>query len=336
MQAIFFVKAMSKKGLNQLRRILDKRNMTEEDWQEYRRNQKGIGGSEVATILGLNPYKSAFTLWLEKTGQIEPQGVNNEYVEWGNILEPVIRTKFAEETGFEVYEYPYVIQHDEHDFMVANIDGIVVDPAFNGEKGVLEIKTANERMKDSWAEGPPNHYMLQIQHYLATLDFSYAYVACLIGGHHFKYFLIERDEYVIDKIISAEREFMRMIEEGTPPEISGHPSDSDYLAKAFPNDNGEENSLPADLEGLAVRYSELQEEIKSLQNEADYIKNRIKLEAKEHRFLKSETVKVSLPTVNKTNFNSKQFAADYPELYEQYKNKVVSYRGFTVELNRRE
>src|SRR6476620_3868255 len=121
--------------------LLDKTGMTEADWQEYRRKQQGIGGSDVAVILGLSPYKSAFSLWLEKTGQVKAKPVQNEYVEWGNLLEPVIRDKFRRETGFEVYENPYVLQHDEHEFMVANIDGEVVDPAYNGERGILEIKT---------------------------------------------------------------------------------------------------------------------------------------------------------------------------------------------------
>lgn len=317
-----------------MKRILDKRNMTDQDWQEYRQQQKGIGGSDVATILGLNPYKSAFTLWLEKTGEIEPAKVENEYVEWGNILEPVIRDKFRQETGFKVFQNNFVLQHDNYDFMIANIDGELIDPAFNGERGLLEIKTASERMKAEWIEGPPHHYMLQIQHYLAVLDYNYAYVAVLIGGNHFKYFRIERDDYVIDKIISAEMEFMKMVEEKIAPEISGHPSDSDWLSNAFPDAIDEEIELRSDLEILALRYTEIQTHIKTLQEEADYIKNRIKLEAKEYKVLKSEQIKISIPTIKKVSFNSKAFAADYPELYEQYKNKETSYRSFTVTTRR--
>jgi putative phage-type endonuclease len=316
-----------------VKQILDKRNMTENDWQEYRQKQKGIGGSDVATILGLNPYKTAFTLWLEKTGQIEPAKVENEYVEWGNILEPVIREKFAKETGFTVFENHYVLQHDEHDFMVANIDGEVIDPEYK-ESGILEIKTASERMKSDWIDGPPDHYMLQIQHYLGVLDYKYAYVAVLIGGNHFKYFKIERDDYVIDSIISAEKNFMLQVENNIAPEITGHSADSDWLAHAFPTAIEEESELRPDLEILAIRYTELQKDIKILQEEADYIKNRIKLEAKEYKILKSDSVKISIPTVRKVSFDSKTFAADHPSLYEQYKNKESSYRSFTVTIRR--
>jgi putative phage-type endonuclease len=313
-----------------LRKILDKSNMTDEDWQEYRQKQKGIGGSDVATILGLNPYKTTFTLWLEKTGQIEPPVLNNEYIEWGNILEPVIREKFAKETGFEVYENHWVMCHSLHDFMVANIDGEVVDPQFGGKPGVLEIKTAGERMRDQWEEGPPNHYMLQIQHYLAVLDYEYAYVAVLIGGNTFKYFLIERDDYIIDQIIQAEAEFMNMVENNIAPEISGHQADTDYLAQAFPDDNDEIGELTGVLETYALQYFSLQEQIKELQNEADYLKNKIKLEMKDFRILKSDTIRVNMPTVKKVIFNTKQFEKDHPELYEKYKNKESSYRSFSV------
>ena len=259
--------------------------------------------------------------------------LNNEYIEWGNLLEPVIREKFAKETGFEVNENHWVMLHEQHDFMVANIDGEVVDPQFAGEKGVLEIKTAGEKMRDQWEDGPPHHYMLQLQHYLAVLDYSYGYIAVLIGGNYFKYYLVERDDYVIDNLIQAEMNFMEMVETNTPPEISGHKADSEYLAGAFPEDNGEIGELNAALEINALNYSSLQQQIKVLQEEADFLKNLIKLEMKDFRILQSDNIRVNMPTINKVSFNAKQFEKDHPELYEKYKNKESSYRSFIVKSN---
>ena len=54
----------------------------------------GIGGSDVSVIAGINPYKSAYQLWLEKTGQTEPAESENEYTH--SVLEPVIRKEFIE------------------------------------------------------------------------------------------------------------------------------------------------------------------------------------------------------------------------------------------------
>lgn len=314
-----------------MKQIIDKQNMTEADWQEYRRNQKGFGGSDAATILNLNPYKSPFTLWLEKTGQIEPAKVENEYVEWGNLLEPLIREKFRRETGFEVFENHFVLEHDEHEFMVANIDGEVIDPQFS-DRGILEVKTASDRFAKDWEEGCPNHYMLQIQHYLAVTGYEYAYIAVLIGGHQFKYFLIHRDDYVIDALITAEMEFHEKIEKRVAPEITGSKSDSDFLAEAFFSDNGEEVYLSSELEEKAFRYISLQEEIKTLQGEAEALKNHLRLKAGEAKIFKGDKVRVLMPSVKKVTFDSERFAADHPDLYKQYKTKESSYRRFTINL----
>lgn len=41
---------------------------THEEWLELRKAY--IGGSEAGAIIGMNPYKSAYTLWAEKTGRL--------------------------------------------------------------------------------------------------------------------------------------------------------------------------------------------------------------------------------------------------------------------------
>lgn len=303
--------------------------MNDESWQEYRSNQKGIGGSEIATILGVNPYKSKFELWLEKTGQKERDKIDNQFVEWGNLLEPVIRDKFRRETGFRVMKNNFVLQHDIHEFMIANIDGEVVDPAFSG-KGILEIKTTSSHNKKDWEEGCPIHYMAQVQWYMAVTGYEYAYICVLIGGNDFRYFLIERNDYVIDNMIAQASDFMHMVENRIPPEIGGSKTESDWLQASFPIAIDEEYTISYEVERMAESYYILQSQIKDLTAQADEIKNKIKLEGKEFKTLKGESVKINMPTITKTIFDSKLFALEHPELYAKYKTKESSYRGFTV------
>lgn len=71
--------------------------MTHDEWLLDR--LKGIGGSDVATILGLNQYKSVYQLWLEKTGQVELKDTESEPAYWGNVLEEVVAKEFQERTG---------------------------------------------------------------------------------------------------------------------------------------------------------------------------------------------------------------------------------------------
>ena len=86
-------------------------------WLKMR--NKGIGGSEAAVIVGMNRWKSPFQLWLEKTGEVEPEDLsNNEFIYWGNVLEQVVADRFAELTGKRVTkrgmlqdeEVPYFLQ----------------------------------------------------------------------------------------------------------------------------------------------------------------------------------------------------------------------------------
>ena len=66
-----------------------------EKWLKTR--DLGIGGSDAAVIMGLNPYKSSYKLWMEKTGQAEPEdltGIMSVY--WGTKNEPAIADWFQE------------------------------------------------------------------------------------------------------------------------------------------------------------------------------------------------------------------------------------------------
>ena len=53
--------------------------------------QKGIGGSDAGAAVGVNPYKSAFKLYLEKVGDQVPEDISNKpAVKRGVRLEPEI------------------------------------------------------------------------------------------------------------------------------------------------------------------------------------------------------------------------------------------------------
>lgn len=314
-----------------MKKILDKRKMSD-SWQDYRKKQSGIGGSEVASILGVQPdyMKSAFILWLEKTGQKEPDEVDNEFVLWGNLLEPVIRKQFAEETGFKVYQSHYVLQHDKYEFMVANLDGEIKDPNRKG-RGVLEIKTTSEWNHKDWkGDHVPLAYMAQVQHYLAVTGYDYAYIVVLIGGNKMRYWLIERDEVLINIIIQKEQEFMHMVHNDIAPEIGGKESESEWLAATYPQAIDEVMSIPPTIEQLALEYNELQEQQKEATARMKEIKNKIKKEGKATQMLQGNKVKVYMPTVTKTLLDTKRLAEEQPEIMAQYKTKISSYRDFKI------
>ena len=72
---------------------------------------------------------------------------------------------------------------------------------------IFEAKTASEYKRDIWEEGVPEEYVLQVQHYMSVTGAKRTYIAALVGGNHFVYHVVERDENLIAEIIQKEKEF---------------------------------------------------------------------------------------------------------------------------------
>ena len=98
----------------------------------------GIGGSDAACVVGLNPYKLPLQLYLEKRGELaEADLSDNAAVRWGNLLEDVVADHFAETTGKSVRRNAELLRSEQWPWMIAHIDRELVD-----EDAILECKTA--------------------------------------------------------------------------------------------------------------------------------------------------------------------------------------------------
>jgi putative phage-type endonuclease len=319
-----------------MKRLHNVNNMTEKEWLEHR--LKGIGGSDVATILGLNPYKSPMRLYMEKIQEIEPEPVDNEYVELGKELEPVLRKLFTKRTGLKAVKNNYILQHDNYDFMLANLDGEVLHPEMG--RGVLEIKTTSEWNRDQWqSETVPMPYMLQVQHYLAVTNYSFGYICVLIGGNKFKHWLIERDEELIGMIISAEEKFWNGVKNLEPPEVIGHGDENDLFNRIWAPDQiieDKELALPLETQALIEELEALKVNEKELKTQKMFFENRIKelVGKNEKAFLidpygteYSISYKYTKPSMK---FDEKRFKEQEPNLYQSFLVPGKPSRRFTI------
>ena len=185
--------------------LVETDGLSKEEWLRYRK--LGIGGSDVAAILGISKWMSEIELWLTKTNQTNELPIENEAMEWGTIMEPIIRNHFVKVTGKKVIELKAMLQHPQYPFMLADVDGITVDD--NGNPSIVEIKTASEYKRSEWEQGVPTYYEMQVRHYLAVTGLKKAYVAVLIGGNSFKIYEVDVDvqkggQPVYSYIIGAE------------------------------------------------------------------------------------------------------------------------------------
>lgn len=221
------------------------KDLTREEWLKER--MTGIGGSDAGTILGVNKWKSKTQLFFEKTNPDMIQEVSNDAIHFGNVLEDVVAKEFEQRAGKKVRRDNRMLRHPEHDFMMANIDRVVV-----GERALLECKTTSFFNKEQW-EGDeiPAQYLCQVQHYMAVTGYEKAYIAVLIGGQNFIWKEVERDDELIDIIIQAEKDFWEnYVETGVIPEIDGSDATTDFINHMYSDIDEEEVELPEDADTL--------------------------------------------------------------------------------------
>lgn len=245
--------------------------MTHQEWLEDRR--KGIGGSDVATILGLNKYKSVYQLWLEKTDQIEVTSAQSEAAYWGNTLEEVVAEEFSKRTGKKVRRRNKVFEHSKYPFLRANIDRDIV-----GENAVLECKTANQYLANEWDEDEiPIQYICQVQHYMNVLNLDYVYFAVLIGGQKFIWKKMERDQELIDMITEKLVEFWtENVEKGIEPAIDGLKATSDFLTQRYLDTEDNQTELNAAFDENIANLARLKGDKKIIEENIMLLENELK------------------------------------------------------------
>ncbi len=298
-------------------------DMPRDVWLAMRR--KGIGGSDAAAIMGLNPWKTPMDVWLEKTGEFTDEEPTNEKMYWGNMLEDIVAKEFMARTGLKVRRRNAILKHKQYPFMIANVDRLVV-----GQKAGLECKTAGLHSIEDWEMGVPDYYTPQIQHYMAVTGYPVWYVAVLIGGQEFKYYQIPRDNTFINELIQAEREFWNLVETGTPPPLDGTKASTELVKKLYPQaEAGKEIELPFEAFELIQQYEQACEEEKRIQLIKDEAANKLKdmLGTAEKGTIHGRTV-IWQNVVSK-KLDTKALKKEYPDIYEQFAQESV-YRRFSI------
>lgn len=294
--------------------IINTKNLTKEEWLKYR--TQGIGGSDVSVIAGINPFKSAYVLWLEKTGQIELEETENNYTHFGTLLEPIIRKEFTMRTGFKVRQKHMLLQSEKYPFMYANLDGVINE---DGEMAIFEAKTASEYKLEVWENEVPAPYILQIQHYMAVTGAKKTYIAALVGGNKFYWHEVKRDDEMIEKIIAMEKYFWEVyVLGGMEPVPDGSESTTKYFNDKFKNSNGETIELPEEVISVCDEYERISEQIKALESEKNAMGNKIKGYMKEAEIGVVGDRRILWQSISKSSIDTKRLKAEKPDIYADY------------------
>lgn len=173
----------------------------------------GLGGSDIASVLGISPWRTPLALYLEKRGEI-PARPETAVQRRGKRLETLVGQMYAEDRHVELLPPAFV--RGPEPWMLGNLDGTTIEPR------VVEIKTASAFRRQAWGEVGsdeiPTYYTAQVQWYLALTKFKIADVATLIGGDDFRIYTVLADAEVQAMLIARAREFWQRVQDGRPPE----------------------------------------------------------------------------------------------------------------------
>ena len=308
-----------------MRVVVKTNNLAREEWLKYRTH--GIGGSDVSIIAGIDPFKSVHQLWLEKTGQVEPEQTESEYAHFGTLLEPIVRKEFTARTGIKVRQKHMLLQSEEYPFMYADLDGVIND---NGELAIFEAKTASQYKMDTWEEEVPAGYILQVQHYMAVTGAKKTYIAALVGGNHFVYHVVERDEVMIAKIIAMEKYFWEThVIGGVEPVPDGSEATTNYFNSKFSDSNGQTIELPEEALAVCEEYERLSLQLKELETAKSAAANQLKSYLKEAEVGTVGDRKIMWKQIFKSSLDQKRLKEEKPDIFEGYTTQS-SYRRLSV------
>ncbi|MDL5205078.1 lambda-exonuclease family protein [Streptomyces sp. ALI-76-A] len=185
-----------------------------DQWHAARAN--GIGGSEIAAVLGLSPYESRFSLWHRKKGLIGPVEESEEMY-WGKEHEPAICRRFARDHPELVVTAAPTYSHPDRPWQIAN-------PDRHAGPDLFEAKTARD--DTGWGkEGTseiPVHYRAQCLHYMDVTGARNCWVGVLIAGSQYREYVVEYDEAEARLLRDAGARFMDDLARDIRPDIDGH------------------------------------------------------------------------------------------------------------------
>jgi len=198
--------------------LIDTSKMSKPEWLAAR-YEAGIGGSDVATIMGKNKYKASAQLFMEKIGLMDDSVTENEAMFWGTVHEPNIVKYWQYHDGSpsgyidnfrngdmirKAWNVSAIIKNPLYPWLAANIDaGFVHD----GLAAPLECKTISGHAADMWTNKIPPMYLIQLHTYMVVLTAEYGEIATLRDGNQFEVLPFDMSSSIADSILGETKSF---------------------------------------------------------------------------------------------------------------------------------
>ena len=305
----------------------------------------GIGGSDIAAILGISPYRSAVEVWLDKVNQAKANELPDALpMRLGHFLEPFVVQEYERVTGNTASQLIGAIHHPNHKELFGHIDRMVTPFAPNGdifareESIVLECKTCSvfrsNEWGPSWSDLVPAEYLTQCLWYLGLTKCEEAHLAVLLGNTDFRIYRIRRDRQLEEHMFETAHKFwVEYVLKKVPPALKTR-------AQA-------ELIHPAHVEGLSVeanpstlqdisRYQTLQLELESIEKEIEGIKDGIALTlgSAERLTCDGHTLASWRLAKGANRLDTEKLRRERPDIVEKYSSKSLGSRRLLINTSK--
>ena len=246
-----------------------------EEWLEVRKS--GIGSSEVATIVGLNPYETPYQLWRRKVGLDAPKE-ETFAMKAGHYLEDAVAQFWADATGQQVIKSSagdWLIRSNERPYLQVSPDRtywLAGQVHNNDNKGILECKTTQMSVD---GDDLPKHWFCQLTYQLGVSGMQHGSLAWLTAGREFGYKDIDFDrdfyEFLVEEV---ERFWVDYIKGGQEPQPVNV---QDVLIKYNRHTAGKCVEVGEDILEAYHQLKGLKEELAELERRKEELESTIKM-----------------------------------------------------------
>lgn len=301
-----------------------------EDWLEARK--LGIGASEVATVVGLNPYETPIELWQKKVG-IAPEKEETEAMKRGHFCEDAVARWWADRTGREIIQASatdFMFIDEDKDFLRVSPDRTFWLPEMtrnDDNKGILECKTTNMTVDP---DNVPNWWFCQVQMNLGVAGYTQGSLAWLGYGFEFGYIDIEFVPSFYEMLVEAVDKFWNV---NVKQMIEPDPINVRDIATKFKRHiAGKVVEVGDDILDAYHELKEVNTQLKQLEEQKEELANRMKMVFGDAEAIAYDgaTLATWKATKDSVKFDEKAFKDAHPDEWKQYAKTVPGVRKFLL------
>ena len=275
-----------------------------------------LGGSDVAAILGVSPWKTPLDCYLDKIEGSKPitDPAKLKILERGKRLEPYVLDMLCEEKGIQLIGRNNRYTDSTHSFLAAEIDAETSDG-----RNVEAKTTADFYDRAQWGEehtdSIPVYYTAQCMHGMMVKPAPSCLMPVMLGIDDFRVYEVHRDEELIETIRAKEVEFWDRIQRRDPPPAT---KVSDIM-RMFEHDLGTSIEVGDDIAELVKKLKFSKSKLKLMESDVDDMAARLKLVFAEHQIITHKGKPLaSWKSQNNSSFLIDAFREKHPAICEKF------------------